>query len=82
MNKSPRILNKKELDKRKKDAYKMLKDEEIFYIDDKKRKLQAQREVNIINEELKKRKNIKEELLLDTNILLNELIDFIKDNTE
>jgi len=82
MSKSPIILNKKELDKRKEYVYKMLKDAELCDRDDKKLKLQAQREVNIINEELKKHKNIKEEVFLDTNILLNELIDFVKGNTE
>jgi len=78
MNKSPRILNKNELDKRKADVYKMLNNEDLIDTDEKKLKLQAQREVNIINEEINKRKNIKDEPLYDPNILLNELIEFCK----
>ncbi len=78
MNKSPRILNKNELDKRKKEVYSILKNEELYNRDEKILKLQAQREVNVISEEINKRKNINDEPLYDPNILLNELIDFCK----
>lgn len=81
MSKSPIILNKKELDKRKADVYRVLNNEKLLDRDEKKLKLQAKREVKLINEELKKRNNVKEQSY-DSNIILNELMDFIKDTTK
>lgn len=78
MVKSPRILNKKELDKRKAEVYKMINHHELTDRDEKHLKRQAKREVELLNKEFKKRNNIKELPLYDPNILLDELMDFIK----
>jgi len=78
MNKSPIILNKKELDKRKAEVYKMINQQESVNRDEPRLKRQAKREVELLNKEFKKRNDIKEEPLYDPNILLDELIDFIK----
>jgi hypothetical protein len=78
MNKSPIILNKKELDKRKAEVYKMIRQHELTNRDEKRLKQQAKREVELLNKEFKRRNDIKEEPLYDPNILLDELIDFIK----
>ena len=78
MNKSPIILNKKELDKRKAEVYKMINQQESINRDEPRLKRQAKREVELLNKEFKKRNNIKEEPLYDPNILLDELMEFIK----
>jgi hypothetical protein len=78
MNKSPIILNKKELDKRKAEVYKMINQQESVNRDEPRLKQQAKREVELLNKEFKRRNDIKEEPLYDPNILLDELIDFIK----
>lgn len=78
MNKSPIILNKKELDKRKAEVYKMINQQESVNRDEPRLKRQAKREVELLNKEFKRRNDIKEEPLYDPNILLDELIDFIK----
>ena len=78
MNKSPIILNKKELDKRKAEVYKMINQQESVNRDEPRLKRQAKREFELLNKEFKKLNDIKEEPLYDPNILLDELIDFIK----
>jgi len=78
MSKSPIILNKKELDKRKAEVYKMINQQESINRDEPRLKRQAKREVELLNKEFKKRNNIKEEPLYDPSILLDELMDFIK----
>ena len=80
MIKSPRILNKKELDKRKAEVYKMINQHELNDRDEKRLKKQAKREVELLNREFIKRNNIKELPLYDPKILLNELIEFSKNN--
>lgn len=80
MNKSPIILNKKELDKRKAEVYKMINQQESVNRDEPRLKRQAKREVELLNKEFKKRNDIKEEPLYDPIVLLNELIEFSKNN--
>ena len=77
---SPRILNKKELDKRKAEVYKMIRQHELTDRDEKHLKRQAKREVELLNREFIKRNNIKELPLYDPIVLLNELIEFSKNN--
>tara|TARA_B100001287_G_scaffold276862_1_gene290297 strand:+ start:36938 stop:37183 length:246 start_codon:yes stop_codon:yes gene_type:complete len=77
--KSPKILNKKELDKRKAEVYKMIKHQELNDRDEKRLKIQAKREVKLLHEQFKKNNNIKEEPLYDPKVLFNELIDFVND---
>lgn len=77
---SPRILNKKELDKRKAEVYKMIRQHELTDRDEKHLKRQAKREVELLNREFIKRNNIKELPLYDPFVLLNELIEFSKNN--
>jgi len=80
MIKSPRILNKKELDKRKAEVYKMINQHELNDRDEKRLKKQAKREVELLNREFIKQNNIKELPLYDPIVLLNELIEFSKNN--
>ena len=80
MIKSPRILNKKELDKRKAEVYKMINQHELNDRDEKRLKKQAKREVELLNREFIKQNNIKELPLYDPFVLLNELIEFSKNN--
>ncbi len=77
MNNSPKILNKKELEKRKTEVYKMINDEELLGKDERLLKKQAKNEAKLIKTEILRKKLEKNEYnIINNNVFLDEFMDF------